>query len=133
MLWRYAAGGGAGLAALLGGAMLWRSPSTPASAGLPPRPAVTGQAVVTTGLSASMSWRAAVRMLSGARHCVGPRAGTAVKRSPAFFSSVAHAAGSRPSAAILRPVNTPGGWSSRSGVHGRSCGAGRNKIGRAHV
>ncbi len=33
MLWRYAAGGGAGLAALLGGAMLWRSPSTPASAG----------------------------------------------------------------------------------------------------
>ena len=47
MLWRYAAGGGAGLAALLGGALLWRSPSTPASAGLPPRPAVTGQAAAT--------------------------------------------------------------------------------------
>lgn len=44
MLWRYAAGGGAGLAALLGGAMLWRAPSTPVNAGLPPRPAVAGQA-----------------------------------------------------------------------------------------
>ena len=48
MLWRYAAGGGAGLAALLGGAMLGRSPPTPANAGLPPRPAVAGQAAATT-------------------------------------------------------------------------------------
>ena len=47
MLWRYVAGGGAGLAALRGGAMLLKSPSTPVNAGLPSRPAVAGQAATT--------------------------------------------------------------------------------------